>query len=31
MALAVATPVISFVVFYAVTFASAPEIFNSVG
>lgn len=31
MALAVATPVISFVVFYAVTFASAPEIFSSVG
>ncbi|MDN4641501.1 hypothetical protein QCD70_14695 [Agreia sp. PsM10] len=31
MALAVATPVISFVVFYGVTFASAPEIFSSVG
>ncbi|SMG41272.1 DUF6264 family protein [Agreia pratensis] len=31
MALAVATPVISFVVFYAVTFASAPEIFSNVG
>ncbi|WP_374945800.1 hypothetical protein [Agreia sp.] len=31
MALAVATPVISFVVFYGVTFATAPEIFSSVG
>ncbi|KJC65746.1 hypothetical protein [Agreia bicolorata] len=31
MALAVATPVISFVVFYAVTFASAPEIFSKIG
>jgi hypothetical protein len=31
IALAVATPVISFVVFYAVAFASAPEIFSSVG
>jgi len=31
MSLAVATPVISFVVFYGVTFASAPEIFSSVG
>lgn len=31
MALSVATPVISFVVFYAVTFASAPEIFSNVG
>jgi hypothetical protein len=30
MALAVATPVISFVVFYGVTFASAPEIISSV-
>lgn len=31
MALAVATPVISFVVFYGVTFASAPEIVSSIG
>jgi hypothetical protein len=31
MALAVATPVISFVVFYGVAFASAPEIFSQVG
>jgi hypothetical protein len=30
MSLAVATPVISFVVFYGVTFASAPEIFSTV-
>jgi hypothetical protein len=31
MVLAVATPVISFVVFYAVTFSAAPEIFSNVG
>jgi hypothetical protein len=30
LALAVATPVISFVVFYAVTFAAAPDIISSV-
>jgi hypothetical protein len=31
IALAVATPVISFVVFYGVAFASTPEIFSTVG